>query len=264
MLCKFGNNISALGTGLGFGSGCLRTGNMLLEFRGLLADSTDRPVIHSVHFPCAVVNVCFGIHISTGLTAVTTAVMFLIAIVLAPVFTAIPLAIVWVFYICIFVFSIIVSANPDFMDTPDEAMPLIIVLLVAYAAMAICALLSNTIRIICDYKVYEEIVPKRAFLYTILGLLVPFAQGICLLTCKKYGTGETFDTNDMSFGGTAQVNEPAPAVEDVTPVVEEVAPVVEDVAPVAEDIAPVAEDSCGETEILTTPDSNSDTEIFTE
>ncbi len=202
-----------------------------------------------------------------------------------PVFTAVPIAIVWVAYVIVVAFAVMTSMDPDFMDTPDEAVPLIIVMLVAYVAMIICALLANTVRIICDYKVYEEIIPKRAFLYTILGLLIPLAQGICLLTCKKYGTGESFDTNDMTFGAVAQPIEPTPAVKEIAPVVEsapaveelatvaeetapaveEAAPAVEEAAPVVEETAPVVEDSCGETEILT-PDEEtaSDTDIFTE
>ncbi len=39
--------------------------------------------------------------------------------------------------------------------------------------------------IVCDYKIYESIAPKKAFKYFILSLLVPLAEGICLLKCKN-------------------------------------------------------------------------------
>lgn len=211
-----------------------------------------------------------------------------------PLVTALPIVVVWVMYVVMIVMMVTFGttmSDPALMNemTPDEFMmateaemlamvPMLIVIFVFYFLAIICATLTSICTAICDYKIYEEIVPKRAFIYTILSYLVPFAQGICLLCCNKYGTGETYDANDMTFGGTASANEPAPVAASVAPVIEETAPVIEEVAPVVENVAPVVEETApvveesepapieyGETEILTPPEETSnDTEIFTE
>ena len=179
-----------------------------------------------------------------------------------PIFTALPMVLVWLMYVVIIIMMITLGTSMPDLElatemTPDELtmIPMMIVILMFYVVAIISAVVTRICAYICDYKIYEEIVPKRAFIYTILSYLVPFAQGICLLSCNKYGTGESFDANDMTFGGANSANAPAPVAAPVAPVAEVAAPVIEDVAPV----------ESAETEVLTPPEEvSNDTEIFTE
>ncbi len=63
-----------------------------------------------------------------------------------------------------------------------------------YVALFGVAFLSSPLYIcqsICSYKIYESTVPEKALKYMLLSLMVPLANGICLIKCKNLGYAKT-------------------------------------------------------------------------
>lgn len=68
-----------------------------------------------------------------------------------------------------------------------------------YAAlMAAVSAGLNILRRICQYKIYEAIVPQKCIKYMVLTVFVPLASGICLLLTKSALKDET---NTLTFDG---------------------------------------------------------------
>ena len=136
--------------------------------------------------------------------------------ILLPIFACLP----FVVFIAMYVVIIgTVLAAADALSAPDlymteELSAMIITFVIGYIALLVAGLLNIISNIIVDYKIYEEIVPKRAIIYTFLSYFIPLAKGICLLTCKKYGNGikeeplaQTAQGLD-NFGYQAQPSQP--------------------------------------------------------
>ncbi|MBQ4317028.1 MAG: hypothetical protein IJC20_02150, partial [Clostridia bacterium] len=111
--------------------------------------------------------------------------------VILPIFACLPFLVFIAMYVVI-IGTVLAAADalsaPDLYMT-EELSAMIITFVIAYVLLIVSALLNTISNIIVDYKIYEEVVPKRAVLYIFLSYLIPLAHGICLLSCKKYGNG---------------------------------------------------------------------------
>ncbi|MBO5870461.1 MAG: hypothetical protein J6Q89_06895 [Clostridia bacterium] len=111
--------------------------------------------------------------------------------ILLPIFACLPFLVFIAMYVVI-IGTVLAAADalspPDLYMT-EELSAMIITFVIAYIALLVAELLNIISNIIVDYKIYEEIVPKKAIIYTFLSYFIPLAKGICLLTCKKYGNG---------------------------------------------------------------------------
>lgn len=99
------------------------------------------------------------------------------------------------------------------------------IMLLIYAALVPIMIASSALQIcnaICIYKIYESTVPERALKYMLLSILVPLAQGICLMRCRKLGYERPkmwyYPPVPVMAGPPAQVQ---PAAEPVQPPVQE-------------------------------------------
>lgn len=109
--------------------------------------------------------------------------------VILPIFAVLPVLLVIAMYVAMFVMIFAMEEFNVLNDVDDAMLSSMIVFFGLYFGVIIVTLLNSISNIICDYKIFEEVNPKHAILFTFLSYLLPFAQGICLIVCKKYGTG---------------------------------------------------------------------------
>ena len=85
----------------------------------------------------------------------------------------------------------------------EELAPLIWIYLLYFAAILAASALQF-LNMICIYKIYEELNPKKSIKYILLTLLVPFGDVYCLSRCKNMIPRPVFPTTpvytDPAFG----------------------------------------------------------------
>lgn len=109
--------------------------------------------------------------------------------VILPIFAVLPVLLFIAMYIAMFVMIFAMEESFVLNDIDDAMLTSMIVFFGLYFGVIIVTLLNGISNIICDYKIFEEVHPRHAILFTFLSYLLPFAHGICLIVCKKYGTG---------------------------------------------------------------------------
>lgn len=107
-----------------------------------------------------------------------------------PIFAVLSVLQLLVMCVAILVLMIIIWQSVFFYFA-EEFLPSLVVSFVLCIAAFVVMIVNYVSNIICDYKLFEEVYPKRAYLFTLLSYAVPLARGICLVVCTKYGTGET-------------------------------------------------------------------------
>ncbi len=73
--------------------------------------------------------------------------------------------------------------------TPNEDELLILFAMIS-AIMLVLLLLFSAYRIckaVCHFKIFESTIPKAALLCLVISIIIPLAQGICLLICRNKG-----------------------------------------------------------------------------
>lgn len=96
-------------------------------------------------------------------------------------------ALLSIFVVCVLVFAIFISvaeANQEFLDPELLVVPAIL-FYVFYFIMLFVAVALSYLNIICTYKIFEEINPKKSIKHILISMLVPFGNAICLFRCKK-------------------------------------------------------------------------------
>lgn len=107
---------------------------------------------------------------------ITITIIFLVGYILS------YFALIWTFadYEFMYQFSYM-------LPSAGEILALIIPLYIFIIFAVVGALVLETCRGICLYKIYESTVPQKAVRYLLLSLLVPMANAICLMICKDKG-----------------------------------------------------------------------------
>lgn len=88
-----------------------------------------------------------------------------------------------------FIIGIMIAAMSLDSATMSEETSIVILLVVVlmFIPVMLIAIALQAVIYICIYKIYESTVPEKALKYFILGMLVPFAQPICLFLCRNKG-----------------------------------------------------------------------------
>lgn len=96
-------------------------------------------------------------------------------------------AILSVFMVCVAVFVIcmtVAETSQGFIDPELVVIPAVLFYL-SYFVVIFAAVALSYLSIICTYKIFEEINPKKSIKYILIAMLVPFGNAICLFRCKK-------------------------------------------------------------------------------
>ena len=88
------------------------------------------------------------------------------------------------FLVAMVVMAIIAEANSMETMPPQMALFMIIACVLMFVSMT-GVLVQSVLRMICNFKNYEGMVPDKAIKYTVISVLVPLAGPILLLKCAK-------------------------------------------------------------------------------
>lgn len=92
------------------------------------------------------------------------------------------------FYIFFFIMMFSTISNSMSYDFNEAAvLGELLLMYVFLIPMALAGSALQACYTVCLYKVFESTVPEKAVKYLLLGLLVPFAMGVCLFKARKQG-----------------------------------------------------------------------------
>lgn len=144
--------------------------------------------------------------------------------ILLPVLSAVVIVAYVLIYVLYFVMyfamfgTMVAEANVE--ELPEAAMGtfiiFMIIILLLVVVLSLIMVAMQALNSIAIYKTFESIAPKKAIKYLILSLILPLAEGICMLKCKKIMPQRTpFDdvskddpVDNYRFDDTVQLTQP--------------------------------------------------------
>lgn len=91
-------------------------------------------------------------------------------------------------YLLMIVMLVMMSLQMENSVSAEMTGSMFTIFVVVYAAMIVAVLPGCAFaacKMVCLYKVFESVVPKKSLKYFILSMIVPLAQPICLMLCRK-------------------------------------------------------------------------------
>lgn len=93
-------------------------------------------------------------------------------------------------YVAMVLWMLVMAAEYSYSYIEPDVPEIVGFIVMLYGALILVILVASALQIckaITLYKIYESTVPEKSLKYMLVGLLVPLAESICLMKCRKQG-----------------------------------------------------------------------------